>query len=70
MTTKTTAEEAVKIGGYRNNEVIELIKAIRPSWKASYLDHPEIIVGLAEGRFSASGLFNRIEQMAAADSEE
>jgi hypothetical protein len=73
----TTAEEAARTtpihgNGFTSIQMLCAIGDIRrdSAELANYLTHPEIIVGLAEGRFGVNGLKRRLAKMAAADSSE
>ncbi len=72
--TITTAEQAVQCQprhgkGYTQVQMLCAIGDIRhdDASKAHYLTHPEIIIGLSEGRFGVNGLKRRLAQMEAAD---
>jgi len=75
MTTKlTTAEEAARMTpttrrGFTSIQMLCVIGDIRHDSPelACYLTHPEIIIGLGEGRFGPNGLKRRLAEMSAAD---
>lgn len=73
----TTAEEAARMTpttrkGFTSIQMLCAIGDIRHdnAELASYLTHPEIIIGLGEGRFGPNGLKRRLTEMAEADSGE
>ena len=75
MSNLTTAEQAASIrpfkamGEWTSQEMVRAIAELRVSQPrlADYLSHPEIIIGLANGRFSPNELRRRLAQMADAD---
>lgn len=73
----TTAEEAASKApttrkGFTPVQMLCAIGDIRHDCAelVHYLTHPEIIIGLAEGRFGPNGLKRRLSEMAAADAGE
>ena len=75
MKTKiTTAEEAARMSpftrkGFTSIQMLCAIGDIRNDHPtlAHYLKHPEIIIGLGEGRFGPKGLLRRLTEMEAVD---
>jgi len=72
-----TAEEAARMTprtrkGFTSIQMLCAIGDIRHDNEAlvNYLTHPEIIIGLCEGRFGPNGLKRRLTEMEAADSGE
>lgn len=73
-----TAEQAATIrpttatGKFTSQQMVQAISAIRKNQPelVSYLSHPEIVIGLANGRFGPNGLTRRLQQMLAVDEGE
>ena len=75
--TLTTAEEAAATRGLHGRQdtrttIIATITDIRKNSPhlCGYLTHPEIIIGLAHGRFGSKGLKRRLQEMCDADDPE
>lgn len=73
----TTAEDAARmcrrtVRGFSTTDMLVAIADIRVHTQelVSYLTHPEVLVGLAEGRFGPTGLKRRLALMEQADSGE
>lgn len=70
----TTAEQAASAvpttrKGFTSVQMLSAIGDIRHDEPhlAHYLQHPEIVIGLAEGRFGPNGLRRRLDEMSLAD---
>lgn len=69
----TTAEQAIvtrELHGRiaSQTDMLTAVRELRKEGLSSYLSHPEIIVGLTEGKYGANGLKRRIREMAESDS--
>jgi len=71
----TTAEDATNMSNRHGklqitaHLMLQIIGDIRHDARslAEYLNHPEIVIGLSEGRFGRNGLLRRLSEMADAD---
>lgn len=74
----TTAEEACMIPKSHGMQAVSpkdmaaFIEEIRCSqpWFEHYLSHPEITIGLAQGRYGKKGLIRRLTEMHAVDNQD
>ena len=75
---KSSAEYAASLCGYHGRDQISdermmahvaEIRANQPDL-AEYLNHPEITMGLAYGKFGCKGLVRRLSEMLAADTHD